>query len=262
MNTNNKSQIRADNLLALIRDRYEGNRSKFSRALIAGGVKMSPVQIGQWIDGVRNMSENSAAKIEAALSLPENYFSKSEMFDSVTMHSAEPTQSAKGHGNVSYIREITVYDNLDELPDESVLIPVIDAKLSAGHGRDNPHIDIKEPLPFTGAFIKHLGIQPKNAVMMKVDGDSMQPTLYGGNSVLIDKGSTTPSMNGEVFAVIIEDEWMVKRLYKRIGGGLIIESDNKHGKFFNADWNEEQCEAARVDILGRVRYQSGTNGGF
>ena len=79
MHTNNKPQIRADNLQALIRDRYDGNRSKFSRALIAGGVKMSPVQVGQWIDGVRNMSESSAAKIEAALSLPENYFSMGEM---------------------------------------------------------------------------------------------------------------------------------------------------------------------------------------
>ena len=66
MQTKNKPQIRAENLQRLIVTKFDGNRSKFSRVLAEKDVKMSAVQIGQWIDGVRNMSEDSAERIEIA----------------------------------------------------------------------------------------------------------------------------------------------------------------------------------------------------
>lgn len=229
------------------------NNTNMSELAVYVGV--SPQAVKQWVDG-------STAPKGANLKKAAEYLKTTEAHIQFGTPTATPHPDGAGHSNVAYIRQITVFDNLDELPDGSVLIPVIDAKLSAGHGRDNPHIDEREPLPFTGAFIKELRIKPKNAVMMKIEGESMQPNLWGGNSVLIDKGDTEPTMNGGAFALIVNGEWMLKRIYKRVGGGLIIKSDNPNGNFFNAEWDEETCEKAGVDIIGRVRYQSGPNGNF
>jgi len=230
--------------------KYARKKAKLSQKTLAKDAGISQSAIALLESGARSGSA-SIGNIASALGVDVRWLT-----DGIGTGEPRP-MSAKGHSNVAYIRQIYTYDSVDELPDDTVLIPQIDLKLSAGHGRDNPVIDEKTPIPFMGDWIKQRRIKPKDVVMMKVDGDSMEPKLSNGHSVLIDKSDTRIPMNGAVFAIIVNGEWMVKRCSQRIGGGIIIKSDNQNGDFFNAELDEEEAQKAGVEIVGRVRYSSG-----
>ncbi|AXF86666.1 HTH-type transcriptional regulator PrtR [Ephemeroptericola cinctiostellae] len=187
-------------------------------------------------------SQDLKDRIVAKLGLPENYWG-----DGLGMKTS----------NVESIRAIRTFEHYSELPDnEFVNIPVLDAKLSAGHGRDNPVIDFKRPLPFQTESIKANKIAPENALAMKVIGRSMEPILHDGDTVLIDQGDRAPTLHGGVFALTLEGEWMVKRVFKTLGGGVRIASDNP-AEGLAIELTEEKAQNAELKIIGRVRYRSG-----
>ncbi|WP_420889291.1 S24 family peptidase [Cupriavidus gilardii] len=154
------------------------------------------------------------------------------------------------------IRPITTYNSLDELPPEStVLVTRVDVGLSAGPGRHNWHVEEREPLPFQSDWIKHLSASPKNLVAVKVVGDSMEPRLFDGDTVLVDTADKRIPAQGGVFALIYAAEMLVKRLFQLPDGSIRVVSDNKekHEPFVLAADNLEH-----IEILGRVKYRSGT----
>lgn len=152
-------------------------------------------------------------------------------------------------------RQIAEYEALDQLGDSDfVLIKSMDVKLSAGRGKTAWHVEDSTPLPFVGAFIRSLGSAPRNLRAVRVDGDSMEPLLFDGDLVLIDT-SDTRVRDGGVFAIRTDGDLKVKRLFQVPGGGLIISSDNK-AKY--RDLTMEPGRTADVEVLGRVKYRSGT----
>lgn len=189
--------------------------------------------------------------------------SKSQLLnDDLTEGQSIYPDNWKPESNVSYLRPIYTYNSLDEIKETEILIPYLSPKLSAGNGSLIIEIEEKNALPFSVDFIKSTGIKPKDAVMFKVDGRSMEPSIWGGNSVLLDRADKSIPINGGVFGLVVDGELMLKRVFKRIGGGLIIKSDNENGDFFNAELDEDQCEVLQIEIIGRMRYQSGINGNF
>jgi len=154
------------------------------------------------------------------------------------------------------IRPITTYSSLEELPPEStVLVTRVDVGLSAGSGRHNWHIEEREPLPFQSDWIKHLSASPKNLVAVKVHGDSMEPRLFHDDTVLVDTADRRIPAQGGVFALVYAAEMLVKRLFQLPDGSLRVVSDNKekHEPFILSPDNLEH-----IEILGRVKYRSGT----
>ncbi|MCW3604448.1 S24 family peptidase, partial [Burkholderia cenocepacia] len=81
-------------------------------------------------------------------------------------------------------------------------------------------------LPFDGSFFKRLGSRPKDCKLVKVSGESMEPYLFHGDSVLIDVSQTT-ILDGRIYALIFEDEQFVKQVFKEPGGGLTLHSFNE-----------------------------------
>ena len=69
----NKPKIRIANLLRLIDERFEGVTANFSRAT---GVRES--QVTQWSAGNRNMSKETAERIEGLLGLPDGYLDRED----------------------------------------------------------------------------------------------------------------------------------------------------------------------------------------
>lgn len=154
-----------------------------------------------------------------------------------------------------YVRPIITYESLEELPKEStVLITRIDVELSAGNGREAWHIEEKEPLPFQADYIRRLDSKPKDLVAVKVRGDSMEPRLFDGDSVAIDRADTRVPADGKVFALVYANELLVKRLFRMPDGGLKIVSDN-HERYDPIIVPADKVE--HVTVIGRVRYRSG-----
>ena len=81
--------------------------------------------------------------------------------------------------------------------------------------------------------------------MMEVSGDSMEPGIRAGDTVMIDR-SQIAVVAGGIFAVGIDDTIMVKRLEKR-PGKLALISDNRAYETVLVD-----SAGASVRILGRV----------
>jgi len=166
-----------------------------------------------------------------------------------------PREPLRQGSNVKHIRGIVSYDTLEELPDgDFVLIPHVDLRLSAGNGKAAWEVSQKDPLPFMSSFIKALGIHPKNAVCMKIDGRSMEPLLFHGDTAILDMGVKTIPSDGAVFGFMLNDELMVKKLYRLPDGGIRVESKNaEYGPTF--DLPESKLE--RMELIGRVKYRSG-----
>lgn len=96
-------------------------------------------------------------------------------------------------------------------------IPIYDS-ISAGFGSCKSGIIGHMPLPQTNGF-------RGDVIGIRVDGDSMQPDIKDGDTVLI-KIEVMPE-NGEVGAFILNDEGLLKRYKKTDRGDVILSSDNK-----------------------------------
>lgn len=171
--------------------------------------------------------------------------------------SADWLLTGKGHPKGTKptpVRRITTYENLDELPEGThVLIPRVAVDLSAGHGKATWHIEERDPLPFLVDYVKRLGIKPANAVVVKVCGDSMERTLFDDDSVIVNTAETEVRDNG-VYALLIDGDLMVKRLFKRPGGGLLVVSDNKDRY---PAFEIKPDDLRHIGVIGRVKYRSG-----
>ena len=128
--------------------------------------------------------------------------------------------------------------------DDLIWVPRVEARLSAGGGSFETGSQEKDAVPFRRAQLQGLGPAP-GLVMMEVSGDSMEPNIRAGDTVMIDQGQTA-LVAGGIFAVGIDDTIMVKRLEKR-PGQLALISDNRAYETVLVD-----SAAANVRILGRV----------
>lgn len=137
--------------------------------------------------------------------------------------------------------------------DRDIMIPVYDVELSAGDGMAAPEfVETDRKLPFDSQWLNKNNLQVNECAVLKVKGDSMEPTLEDGDSVLIDR-SKTDIIDRKIYAIVLGDDLKIKRVVRKYDGSLEIISDNPvHGN--------EVIPVADVDhviIIGRAVYRSG-----
>ncbi|MFV0421586.1 LexA family transcriptional regulator [Oleidesulfovibrio sp.] len=132
------------------------------------------------------------------------------------MFALSPDWLETGSGNIEAFQQAFA---------ESELYPVpkVEAKLCAGGGSLEVGTAAVEEHIFQLSWLQKKG-NPRSMVLMDVIGDSMEPEIYAGDTVLVDQSHTT-LRNGTIFAVGVEDAVMVKRVEKK-PEGLILHSDN------------------------------------
>lgn len=131
-----------------------------------------------------------------------------------------------------------------------------DAEPSAGFGRLG--VDAPEPkkVSISRFFLDELGLKPNHTIMLKVRGDSMEPTLKTGDRIVLD---TSPSSISGVTVFVSSGQLMVKRLSPTASGTIRIISDNDRYPSEEADvsrfrWGEPDGDDA-ITIIGRVAYR-------
>lgn len=139
-------------------------------------------------------------------------------------------------------------------------IPLVDAQLSAGAGAHNGDEDILDHLAFRNDWLKKLGLNPAHAVLARVSGDSMRPTLSPGDTILIDTSHqgrrievrSRPPRKGKapIYAFRTGDDERVKRLIRPDQDTLVVLSDNP-------EWAPEvmtgaALKRAELGIIGKV----------
>ncbi|GFK94015.1 putative HTH-type transcriptional regulator [Fundidesulfovibrio magnetotacticus] len=131
-------------------------------------------------------------------------------------------------------------------PEEFSYVPKVRARLSAGGGSLVVEEAIDSYYAFRHAWLKRKG-QISQMRLMRVSGDSMEPTLRDEDVVLIDL-SQTEVYTGKIYAVGIDEEIVVKRLDKK-PGKLVLVSDNRQ---FYPPLEVTLHEGSNVRLLGRV----------
>ena len=131
--------------------------------------------------------------------------------------------------------------------DNFLSIAYYDVHASAGPGALNDQENILGTLPFDKRQLRELGCsEPKNLAVLKVDGDSMTPTLNHGDDILLDIRVEHARRDG-VYVLRNEGALLVKRVSVNPATGLItVKSDNP----LYETW--ENCPAESIDLIGRV----------
>lgn len=126
------------------------------------------------------------------------------------------------------------------------------AQLSAGPGTISGPVEVVGEFAFRSSWLRQLTSSPGECYLVRVKGDSMQPTIPDGAVVLIDQQQRDPRQRRKgIFALRIEDEVLVKRL-ELVDDTLLVESDNP-------DYSTRlvpRPKSPQVDILGKVIWQS------
>jgi len=118
-------------------------------------------------------------------------------------------------------------------------------RVSAGGGAYDEEENF-EKLEMPDFFVNIIGGHDnlKNIEAINVTGDSMEPTLNNGNIIFIDKTKHDPSKDG-IYAFVNENGLFVKRIQKRVDGGLDIISDNK-------EYPAQVVAKNEIEVLGKV----------
>lgn len=93
-----------------------------------------------------------------------------------------------------------------------ILIPMVSGKISAGKGLapvEEEEVEIK--LAFRIDWLKRKGDYTRMS-LIRVEGDSMEPTLFSGDIVLVDGNRNFVDLHGGIYAFYANDSIMIKRI--------------------------------------------------
>ncbi len=124
-------------------------------------------------------------------------------------------------------------------------IPKVKARLCAGGGSFEVGAEIEGYYAFQREWLRAKGLADK-MVLMDIFGNSMEPELKDGDTILIDE-SQKDVLAGAIYAVGIDDTIMVKRVEK-YPNKLVLLSDNKD--YAPIYLQNEEIDNAR--IIGKV----------
>lgn len=128
-------------------------------------------------------------------------------------------------------------------------VPKAAARLSAGGGSFVVE-GVSGRYHFRADWLNRL-CNPAMAVLFDCVGDSMEPTIRGGETLLVDR-SRTEIEDGGIYALGVGDTVMVKRLRRTPDGLVRIISDNR-----DAYPEAPPARPDEIRILGRVIWHGG-----
>lgn len=101
------------------------------------------------------------------------------------------------------------------------------------------------PIVFRRDWLARKGYQSQKLIAVRVKGSSMEPSLFDGDTVLIDTAQTEP-LDGCVYALNYEGEAIIKRMV-RDAGSWWLNSDNP-----DASRYPRKLANGSVIVVGRV----------
>jgi Peptidase S24-like len=126
------------------------------------------------------------------------------------------------------------------------LIPKLAVGASAGPGAINDAETLAGKIGFDEKWLRKQGLEPSKLSLIRVDGDSMAPTLNHGDDIMVDNSAAAAVLRDGIHVIRLDDVLMVKRLAKGPAGRMAVLSDNPA----YPDW--PNVDGTAVAIIGRV----------
>lgn len=127
------------------------------------------------------------------------------------------------------------------------MVPMVEARLSAGTGSFETGDSVERRYAFRSDWINMKG-QASKMVLMRVDGDSMEPQIFNNDVVLVDQSQTKPRA-GCLFAVGVEDVVYIK-MVDTLPGKIVLKSYNEAYAPLEIDTRGDLADGIR--IIGRA----------
>lgn len=137
--------------------------------------------------------------------------------------------------------------------DSWALLPVYDTRASAGPGQEMDNETVIYRIAFREEWVRSVTAAPiEDLAVIAVDGDSMEPTLRQGDTVLVDFGQKRPQRKDGIYVIRTDGGLQVKRLQVDLASRhLVVLSDNKAYEAQHGIRPENLAVVGRVIWLGR-----------
>lgn len=123
------------------------------------------------------------------------------------------------------LRPVVLVDSVDDIKHEVIEIPRYTVRASAGHGAPVLEIDTKgSPNYCRAGWAQRNGYRPDQLFSLVVTGDSMEPTIPDGASLIVHRQESV--VNGKIHVICRGDECYAKRLFRQLDGSILVRSDN------------------------------------
>lgn len=129
-----------------------------------------------------------------------------------------------------------------------VAVPQLDVGASAGPGAVPGEERAQSHIAFDPKWLRRLGAGDGSQLsIIRVEGDSMTPTLADGDEILVDRADAAERLRDGIYVLRRDDVLMVKRLALDPSGRRVtIQSDNEA----YSSW--PGCKLGSIEIVGRV----------
>jgi len=135
--------------------------------------------------------------------------------------------------------------------DDYAFVPLYDAQCSAGDGAWNENSRVLTYICFTRYSLRKQGLTPDHLSAIRIDGDSMEPVLNGGDTVLIDH--TRTAIKGEgIYVLRFDGHLYAKRLQRNFDGVVIISANKEY-----APVNVPRDRLDELEVIGRAVWSAG-----
>lgn len=215
-----------------------GNQSEMARF-----VGVSPQAVQKWISGDAEPKGKNLTKAAEFLGIPAAI---------LKFGGADISNFIERRSNV-----IALHPD-DELPHGAVSIKQSNVCFSAGNGHEARYeiIEESEPATYQLSWFQKERINPNNVRRFKVTGDSQEPMLFEGDTVLVNLAERDV-MDGKLYAIRYGNELRLKNLTRLIDGALILRSRNP---MYKDEEVPPDLVNEHITIIGRVRDKSGKGG--
>ncbi len=132
--------------------------------------------------------------------------------------------------------------------DDCYIIPIRgDVNASMGNGIEVYTEEETGKYPISKHLVNTLMVNPKTSEIIFAIGNSMEPTIYGGDSLLVDR-SKTQIYDGRIYCVRYDNQLYAKRLQKISKDKIKMISDNKEYDPIIID------ETIDFKVIGEIRW--------
>ncbi len=200
-----------------------------SRTRLAAIAKAAGVSVGWLVSG-----EGPMRPEESATPSPQTP-AREDLPETPDLHPS----SINTYGEVTIPR----WRNPD--PEAFDYVPMAEARLSAGDGCFVISEDMEGYYAFRKNWISRVATSPNNLVLMRIHGNSMAPTLEDNDTAMIDIGRRDIK-EGMIYALRVDHSIMIKRLSFRVGGKVLIISDNR------TEYDPYEAEMKDLHVIGQV----------
>ncbi len=139
--------------------------------------------------------------------------------------------------------------NDDTTPAEARPIAIMEVESAAGAGAEVLSEDIKGYAWFRSSWLAAHALDPEQCVIIRVSGESMEPTLVDGASILVDR-NRTHRRAGYIYVIRTNDGLVAKRLDQDKEGTWLLNSD--HPKWPPIPWSND------MEIIGQILWTART----